>query len=547
MNNFDSPITAFIHWESSAPDKIFLRQPFNRVLKDYTFKAAGDEIRRMAAALRALDMPANSHVALISKNCAHWLMADLAIMMAGHVSIPIYPTLNAESIRQILEHSESKAVIIGKLDDYEAQRSGIPDIHRIGVKAYDIEEELSWEDLVKQNEPLQEINKPKDDDLVTIIYTSGTTGVPKGVMHTYGNFTIYLNTAADVLDFPENPRFFSFLPLSHVAERLAVGHGGIFRGASINFPETLATFAADLEATKPHFFFAVPRIWSKFQEKILEVMPQKKLDMMLSIPILGGIVKKKIVAKLGLTEAKYMCSGAAPIAQSLQEWFDKLGIIIHQDYGMTEDCILSHYNLPGANKYGTVGKALPGVTGKLTAEGEICIKSDVLMTGYFKEPELTAEMFDEEGFLKTGDIGEYDHDGYLTITGRVKDQFKTDKGKYISPAPIELELLKNPDIEQICLVGMGIPQTIALVIPSLTAKTKSKEELNSSLIDSVHALNQTIESYERIEKIIIMKEDWTVDNGLLTPTLKVKRNQVEKIHMPMYKSWFDMEEQVIYE
>ena len=547
MNNFDSPIAAFIHWETSAPDKIFLRQPFNRVLKDYTFKEAGDEVRRMAAALRALDMPANSHVALISKNCAHWIMADLAIMMAGHVSIPIYPTLNAESIRQILEHSESKAVIIGKLDDYEAQKPGIPDIQRIGIKAYDINEGLSWEDLVEQNEPLQDINEPNDDDLVTIIYTSGTTGVPKGVMHTYGNFTKYLNAACSVLTFPENPRFFSFLPLSHVAERLAVGHQGIFRGASINFPETLSTFAADLEATMPHFLFAVPRIWSKFQEKILEKMPQKKLNTMLGIPILGGIVKKKIVKKLGLTEAQYMCSGAAPIAASLQEWFEKLGITIHQNYGMTEDCILSHYNLPGSNKIGTVGKALPGVTGKLSAEGEICVKSDVLMTGYFKEPELTAEMFDEQGFLKTGDIGEYDHDGYLTITGRVKDQFKTDKGKYVSPAPIELELLKNSDIEQICLVGMGIPQTIALVIPSLTAKPKSKEELNNSLIESVQELNQTIESYERIEKIIIMKEDWTVDNGLLTPTLKVKRNQVEKIHMPMYKEWFDMEDKVIYE
>ena len=547
MNNFESSIAAFVHWETTAPDNIFLRQPFNRVLKDYTFQEAGDEVRRMAAALRALDIPANSHVALISKNCAHWIMADLAIMMAGHVSIPIYPTLNAESIGQILNHSESKAVIIGKLDNYSAQKPGITDIHRIGIKAYDINEELSWEDLVDQNEPLQEINNPKDDDLVTIIYTSGTTGVPKGVMHTYGNFTIYINTACNVLNFPSQPRFFSFLPLSHVAERLAVGHQGIFRGATISFPETLATFAKDLELTKPHFLFAVPRIWSKFQEKILEKMPQKKLDMMLSIPILGGIVKKKIIAKLGLTEAQYMCSGAAPIAQSLQEWFQKLGITIHQDYGMTEDCIMSHYNLPGANKFGTVGKALPGVKGKLSAEGEICVKSDVLMIGYFKEPELTAEMFDEEGYLKTGDIGEYDHDGYLTITGRVKDQFKTDKGKYVSPAPIELELLKNPDIEQICLVGMGIPQTIALVITSHPAKSKSQEELNSSLIKSVKELNKTIESYERIEKIIIMKEDWTVDNGLLTPTLKVKRNHVEKIHMPMYKEWFAKEEQVIYE
>lgn len=547
MQKFDSTIAAFTHWENTTPDNPFLRQPFDRQITEYTYKTGGNEIRRMASALKSMDMPPNSHIGLISKNCAHWIMADLAIMMAGHVSVPIYPTLNAASIRQILEHSESKAVIIGKLDDYEMQKSGIPAIKKIGVKAYGIDEDLSWETMVEQNEPLQEINNPSDDDLVTIIYTSGTTGMPKGVMHTYGNFTKYLNTTLEVLDFPEAPRFFSFLPLSHVAERLVVGQAGIFRGAVFNFPESLTTFAADLAATQPHFFFAVPRIWSKFQEKILEKMPQKKLDKLLGLPIIGGIVKKKIIKKLGLSEACYMTTGAAPIAVSLLEWYEKLGITIHQAYGMTEDCILSHYNLPGANKFGTVGKALPGVTGKLTAEGEICIKSDVLMTGYFKEPELTAEMFDEEGFLKTGDIGEYDHDGYLTITGRVKDQFKTDKGKYISPAPIELELLKNPDIEQICLVGMGIPQTIALVIPSLTAKPKSKEELNSSLIESVQELNKTIESYERIEKIVIMKEDWTVDNGLLTPTMKVKRNQVEKIHMPMYKSWFDMEDQVIYE
>ena len=195
MLNFDSPIAAFIHWETTAPDNIFLRQPFNRVLKDYTFQETGNEVRRMAAALRALDLPPNSHVALLSKNCAHWIMSDLAIMMAGHVSIPIYPTLNAESIHQILEHSESKAIIIGKLDNYEAQKSGIPDIHKIGVEAYGIDEELSWEKLIEQHEPLQEVNSPHKEDLVTIIYTSGTTGVPKGVMHTYDNFTIYINTA----------------------------------------------------------------------------------------------------------------------------------------------------------------------------------------------------------------------------------------------------------------------------------------------------------------------------------------------------------------
>ncbi len=547
MQKFDSPLAAFTHWEANVPDKLFFRQPFNRQYKDYTYQQAGDEMRRVAAGLQALNLPPKSNIALISKNCAHWIMADLAIMMAGHVSVPIYPTLNADSIRQILEHSESKAIFVGKLDDYAEQKPGIPDIHIIGMKIYGTEEETNWEDLVAQNEPLQEIVPQQADDLLTIIYTSGTTGRPKGVMHTVGNVVETANVAIDILPIRQHPRFFSFLPLSHVAERVAIELHGLYRGATFHFPESLETFGEDLALAKPHMLFAVPRIWAKFQEKILEKMPQKKLNKLLGLPLLGGIVKKKIVKKLGLQEATYLATGAAPIAVSLQEWFQKLGLTIHNDYGMTEDCILSHYNLVGSNKFGTVGRPLPGVTAKLSPEGEIRIKSKALMKGYFKEPELTAEMFDEEGFLKTGDIGEYDHDGYLTITGRVKDQFKTDKGKYISPAPIELELLKNPYIEQVCLVGMGIPQPIALIITTQEAKKQPREEVDNSLVASIEELNKALESYEKIEKAVIMKEDWSIDNGLLTPTLKVKRNQVEKIHMPMYKAWFDRAEKVIYE
>ncbi len=547
MPQFDSPLAAFLEWESTTPNDVFLRQPFAGQIKEYTYQQAGDEIRRVAAGLKALDIPENSKVALISKNSAHWLMADLAIMMAGHISIPLYPTIGPDTIKLVLEHSESKAIFIGKLDNYEAQKSGITDIHKIGIEAYGIKEDLSWEGLVEKNEPLQEVANFAADDLLTIIYTSGTTGNPKGVMHTVSNISQVVNNAELVIPLPERPKFFSFLPLSHVAERIAVGYHGLYRHGVFSFPESLATFGADLAAVQPHMFFAVPRIWAKFQEKILEKMPQKKLDRLLGIPILGSIVKKKIVKKLGLSEATYMTTGAAPIAVSMLEWYEKLGITIHQAYGMTEDCILSHYNLVGANKMGTVGRALAGVTTKLSPEGEICIKSDVLMTGYYKEPELTAEMFDDDGFLKTGDIGEYDHDGYLTITGRVKDQFKTDKGKYISPAPIELELLKNANIEQVCVVGMGIPQPIALVIKSLVANDMSKEELNQSFTQSINELNPSLESHERIEKVVVMKEDWTVDNGLLTPTLKVKRNQVEKIHMAMYPSWFESEAKVIYE
>jgi long-chain acyl-CoA synthetase len=474
-------------------------------------------------------------------------MSDLAIMMAGHISIPIYPTLGADSIFQILTHSESKAIIIGKLDDYKSQKAGIPDIHKISISLYGEREGEIWEDLLNNEYPPLEIHKQQPDDLATIIYTSGTTGTPKGVMHTVNNFMVAANTFKEAVDLPEHPRFFSYLPLGHIAERVGIEMFGLVNGATISFAESLDTFAADLEATQPHTFFAVPRIWSKFQEKILENLPQKKLDTLMRIPLLNTIIKKKLKKKLGLSSAVTIISGAAPLAVSLIDWYKKIGIKILQGYGMTEDCIISHINLPDKNRTGSVGQALEGVKTKLTAEGELCLHNGCLMQGYFKNPEITVEVFTEDGYLKTGDIGEYDHDGYFFITGRAKDQFKTDKGKYISPAPIELELSKNLDIEQICIVGTGIPQPIALVTTSLIAKEKSRSALSESLLASIEAINPSLDKHEKIEKIIIMKEDWTVENGLATPTLKVKRNSIEKIHQPYYLSWFENPDKVIFE
>jgi len=547
MIKFDSPLAAFLHWEKNTPDKIFLQQHINGKLITYSFKECGDEVRQIAASINSFNFPSQSKIALLSKNCAHWVMADLAIMMSGNVSIPIYPTFQANSIQYVLEHSESKAIILGKLDDYESQKSAVGDIPVISVELYGLNEGSTWEELIKGNEPLLNVPELDPADLITIIYTSGTTGNPKGVMHTIGSFTSASNSFLDNLSLPNHPKFFSYLPLSHIAERVGIEMSSLFRGASITFSESLVTFANNLEATQPDLFFAVPRIWSKFQEKILMGMPQKKLTKLLRIPIINSVIKNKIKKKLGLSKAVLIYSGAAPIAASLLEWYKKLDIIILQGYGMTEDCILSHSNTPTENKIGTVGKTTNGAISKLSPEGEICIMNDCLMKGYYKDPEETAKTFDEEGYLKTGDVGEYDHDGYLTITGRAKDQFKTDKGKYISPAPIELELSKCADIEQVCIVGMGIPQPILLVIPSIEGKNKHKAELNKCLIKAIKELNPSLEKHEKIAKAVIMKEDWTVENGLMTPTLKVKRNQVEKIHMPMYKSWFDSNEEVIYE
>ncbi|MBO6495752.1 MAG: AMP-binding protein [Roseivirga sp.] len=547
MEKFSSALEAFCYWAKKNPNQVFLRQPINRNFIEYTYKDADVEIRKMVSGLRNLGVQPGDHIAILSKNCAHWMMADLAIMAAGCISIPIYPTFGAETIFEILEHSESKAIIVGKLDDYAAQQSGIPDIIKIGVEMYGVVEEQTWEKILTQNEPSEQIHTPQPEELMTIMYTSGTTGNPKGVMHTYAAFDQLINTAIDQIKMPPNPRYFSYLPMTHIAERAGIEMSSIFRGGTVSFPESLETFAEDLSSVQPQTFFGVPRIWQKFQEKILEKMPQKKLDKLLGLPLIGSLVKKKIQKKLGLSASVVNFSGAAPIAMSLQQWYRKLGIEINQAYGMTEDCILSHFNLPGKNKFGTVGRPLPGVTSKLSADGEILIKSNCIMKGYYKEPEKTAEIFTEDGFLRTGDIGEFDHDGYLSITGRVKDQFKTDKGKYISPAPIELEILKNNDVDQVCIVGSGIPQPIALVVPSEMGKKKSREEFNQSIWKTITDINPSLEAYEKVAKAVVMKEVWSVENGLMTPSLKVKRNRVEAIHTPMYPEWFKQDVNVVYE
>jgi len=546
MENFKTPLEAFAFWLEKDPNRIFLRQPINRKFIEYSRQDAYDQALRIAAALHDMGLKQGDHVALFSKNCAHWFMADLAIMLGGFISVPLYPTLDKESINEILIHSESKAVIVGKLDNYEVQQPGIPNIPKIGVALYGIQETSTWEDIVKTPTNFQPYEQ-NPEDLITIMYTSGTTGNPKGVMHRVKSFNQVASTGVEVLEIKNQSKMFSYLPLCHIAERIGIEMICLYTGSTASFPESLETFAEDLASVKPNTFFAVPRIWQKFQEGVLNKIPQKKLDKLLSIPIISGIIKKKIVGKLGLTEASYCASGAAPLAVSLQEWYKKLGIEIMQCYGMTEDCILSHFNLPGTNKFGTVGKPVPGVVSKLSPEGEILIKSDCLMVGYYKSSGQTKSMFTEDGFLKTGDLGEFDHDGFLSIVGRIKDQFKTDKGKYVTPSPIELELTKNTDLEHICLVGTGISQPIVLIIPSEAGWAKGREALSKSILESVDALNPKLKKHEKIEKAIVMKEHWTVDNGLMTPSMKIRRNRIEAIHQPMYLDWFSREERVVYE
>jgi long-chain acyl-CoA synthetase len=541
-----TPLEVFTHWEKTTPQNILFQQPINDQWKKWTYDEAGNEIRRIASALQAYNLPPKSNIAILSKNCAHWIMADLAIWMAGHVSVPIYPTLSSETIQHILKHSGSKVLFIGKLDTFDQQRQGIPQgIKCISFTLYGEKEGESWDDLIRIHQPVKEPVAAKPEELATIIYTSGTTGTPKGVMisfdalhyvttHGLGGFNIR----------PGGQRFFSYLPLSHIAERMLVEMGGIYSGAAIHFSESLEKFPDNLMDTRPTIFLAVPRIWTKFREKIEEKMP--KLDTLLKIPLVNTIIKKAIRKKLGLSKAAWVLTGAAPISPALLQWFKKIDINICDVYGMTENLTYSHSNAREI-KHGTVGQAWPDVSVKFSEQDEIQMKHPGMMLGYYRELEMTASVFTQDGFFKTGDKGEVDAAGFLTITGRIKDQFKTDKAKFVDPAPIELKLMSNKDIEQVCIVGVGIPQPIALMVLSATAKAKEKEAVNVEITKTIQEINQHLESYERIKTAVILREDWTVENGLMTPTMKVKRNEVEKIHFEKYPYWYEQKANVVWE
>lgn len=542
-----NPLSIFQKWEREAPNRLLYHQPIAGKTLTFTYAEAGREARCIASALKAMSLPPRSRVAILSKNCAHWMIADLAIWMAGHISVPIYPTLSSRSIAPILEHSGTQVIFVGKLDDYASQRDGIaPHIQKVSFPFYGIEDGWRWEELVSKHEPLAEVATFDPKEVATIKYTSGTTGDPKGVMLSFEGINHALAHAFRVLGTDQDDRFFSYLPLSHIAERMLVEMGVIYNGASVYFSESIEKFPQDLAHAEPTIFLAVPRIWSKFREKILEKLPQKKLSMLLSIPVVNAIIKKQIRKKLGLGKAKWTLTGASPITVELLEWYERLGITIREVYGMTENLAYAYSNVD-AIKFGSVGKVWSNVEARLSSEGEIQTKSPATMLGYYRNEALTRETFTDDGFLKSGDVGEIDKDGFLTITGRIKDQFKTDKGKYIAPSPIELKLSKNSDLDQVCVVGMGVPQPIVLVVLSAAGKTKSREQLTTSLSDTLNEVNQELESYERLQAAVVMKHDWTIENGLMTPSLKVKRTEVEKIHLPKYPHWYGLGRKVVWE
>ena len=553
-----SSVEQFCEREKNSPDAPFLRQPFGDQWETYTWGETGQMVRKLAAGLKSMGLKEKAHIGLVSKNCREWVIADLAIAMAGYVSVPFFATLTGDQINQVLDLGDVDLLIIGKIDIpvWEDMKTGIPsDMPCIKMYQYDNQAKIDigtdWNELLDNNESLQDFDFPDVNNLWTIIFTSGTTGTPKGVMLRHTAQAELLKATADSnrlkLDINGNNRFMSFLPLNHIAERVVIEGACLSFGGVISFAESLDTFGKNLSDTRPTIFFAVPRIWKKFQLGILSKMPQNRLNLLLKIPIVNGVIKKKLQDALGLTESRVNLSGAAAISQELKDWFMKIGIPIAEGYGMTENCAACTILDADDYKPGSVGTAQPGVELKIVEEtGEVCMRAPYVMDGYYKSPDKTAEVI-KDGWLHTGDQGHVDEDGYLFLTGRVKDTFKTAKGKYIVPSPIEFKFAGNKDIEQLCLVGLGMPQPLLIVFPSEIGQAKDKSELMESLSSSLGEANKELASYKKISTIVVAKEAFSVENGMLTPTLKVKRPQVNNRYLQLLESWHNAPEKVVFE
>ncbi|MBU2873853.1 AMP-binding protein [Marinobacter salexigens] len=548
------PLDMVYHWESAKANSLYMTQPIgNGKVVDYTWGRAVDEARRMASYLKSLNLPEKSRVGLISKNCAHWIMTDWAIWMAGHISVPLYPTLNADTVNYVLNHAECDVLFVGKLDDWDMMKPGVPDSVRcISYPLSPPNDFETWDDIVAKYPPLEENVQRDADELATIVYTSGSTGKPKGVMLSFRNMAFAAEGGMEVLQVGPEERMLSYLPLAHVFERTFVELASLYAGFHLFFAESLDTFVDDMKRAQPTLFLSVPRLWVRFQQGVLQKLPQKKLNKLLKIPVVSKLIKKKVLKGLGLDKVKLAGSGSAPLAGDVLDWYRNLGLELLEGYGMSENFAYSHINKPGRSRTGYVGESMPGVDTKISPEGEILIKSPTTMMGYYKDEENTKSTFTEDGYLKTGDKGEIDEMGRLKITGRMKEIFKTSKGKYIAPAPIENKLMANQSIELVCVSGANQTQPFAMIqlaegIRPTLGDPNVRKELEAELTELVEKVNKTVDPHEQLAFVIIVSDEWTIENSFLTPTLKLKRNVVENTYENQVNEWYAQRKKVVWQ
>lgn len=556
MSNYPTLVDKIYELKSKLSDEVFLRQPSGDHWEEFTYGEVITQALRLVSALKGAGLQKGDKMGVYSKNCHHWIVTEIAIMLGGFVMVPYYSNLTGDSLKQVIDLSGIKCLFVGKLDEWEQAAQALPsDLILIKFPHYknnaEVTSGIAWEDFIKDFEPDQENFRPASSDIWAIFYTSGTTGVPKGAIMPYSapaNLLLGQNGKHNSFNLagPQKNTFISYLPLNHIAEQVLNVTCGIYYEGQISFVESLESFAKNLSEVQPSIFLAVPRIWTKFRQGVLAKIPEKKLETLLKIPLVSGLIKKKIRKSLGLSKTKLVASGASALPADTIVWFQKLGIHIQEAYGLTETMGVVAFDPRSDMRFGKTGRRLEEGQIKIDSKtDEILVKNNWMFTGYYMEPELTKECFTEDGFFKTGDTGELDQDDYLTVKGRVKDTFKTDKGKFIVPIPIEDHFAGNSMIEMMCLVGLGLPQPILLVKLSEYTQGMEKAYISQGLLETLDYANGHLAGYQKIQKLICIEEEWSLENGKLTPTMKIKRNVIHEAYKSKYMEWYEHNDKII--
>ena len=515
------------HWAQECPERVWLRDLSEAGETTYSWSEAQDQVLAAAAALEK-KLGSGQSMALLSKNRAHWVLADLAIIASGNISVPLFTTHTATTAEYILGFTETKVLFLGETSNWDAVKAVLPkDVLIITLPGVNCDiDHITWDSLVTAGSGDHPAHKASASDLISLVFTSGTTGMPKGVIQTHESNLIPVRRGTEAFASREDSRFFSYLPLSHIAERQIVEYGSMVACGEIWFNESLETLLRDLPACKPNIFFGPPRVWEQLQQAVLgKVGGQEALDTLLEQDAEG--ISTMVLGGLGLTEVDYCLTAAAPTPPALIHWWEKLGLKLCEGFGQTEAMSLIVTKVDD-RRIGSIGKPISGVEVKISDIGELLIRAEGCTPGYYQQPEKTAELW-QNGWLHTGDKAYVDDDGFIFITGRVKDYFKTIQGKFVAPPPIEGLFANNSHAEQQCLLGRGFSKTVMVTVLSEAAKGLDRQVVEASVLDTIASINTEVEKHARIGAVIISSEHWTIENEILTPTLKIRRERVEAV------------------
>ena len=516
------------HWAQKCPQTIWLRDRHGDDFVEWSWQSAREELQAVAAWLQGQYGDNGGAAALLSRNCAHWMLADMAIIASGNVSVPIFTTQSTDTASYILDFTDARVLFLGESENWDGVKAILPPhVQLVALPGVEPEHaHLKWEDIVRDYGGQQAQHQCQQDELLSLVFTSGTTGVPKGVMQTHNSMLIPMERAGRAFNMRDNPRFLSYLPLAHLAERQLVWIQSLIYCGEVSFNESLPYLVRDMAKTKPTYFFGAPRVWEQLQQIVLgQFESQQALEQALSDDAAATI--EKVQGMLGFQDVDYLLTAAAPTPAALIDWFEKLGIVLTEGYGQTEAMALIA-NSPVDRRVGSIGKPVTGVDVKIAESGELLCRADGLSPGYYKMPEKTAETF-VDGWVHTGDKARVDEEGFYYITGRVKDYFKTMQGKFVAPVPIESEFARNQWVEQQCLLGRGYSKTVMVCVLSEIAQQQERELLENDLRRQAQEVNEKVEKHARIGAVIVCTQPWTIENGVLTPTLKIKRDQVEML------------------